>query len=152
LEYSPLPLAGINPVVSQVKQFYEQFSAATIARLDEIYTQDVEFRDPVHTIRGSLRLKGYLRRMATSLSHYRMHYVDEAIGEHSAYLTWEMEYAHARLRGGQIITLRGMTRLHFTNKVFYHEDSYDLGALLYEHIPGLGLATRQIKKHMARQV
>jgi hypothetical protein len=62
-----------------------------------------------------------------------------------------MDYAHPRLRGGAIITVRGMTHLLFTNKIYYHEDSYDLGALLYEHIPVLGLATRQLKTRMAWQ-
>lgn len=138
-------------VLPQVKLFYEQFSAATIARLDDIYTQDVEFRDPVHTIHGSLRLKGYLRRMANSISHYRMRYLDEVVTDNAAYLTWELDYAHRQLRGGEVITVRGMSRLLFTTRIYYHEDSYDLGALLYEHIPGLGFATRHVKQRMARQ-
>lgn len=138
-------------LLPQVKLFYEQFSAATIARLDDIYTPDIEFRDPVHVMHGSLRLKGYLRGMAGSISHYKMRYIDEAVTEYGAYLTWELDYAHRSLRGGDIITVRGMSRLLFTSKVYYHEDSYDLGALLYEHIPGLGFATRRVKQHMAGQ-
>lgn len=137
-------------VLPQVKLFYEQFSAATIARLDDIYTPDVEFRDPIHTIHGGLRLKGYLRRMAASISHYQMRYLDEMVTENGAYLTWELDYAHRSLRGGSIITVRGMSRLLFTTRVYYHEDSYDLGALLYEHIPGLGFATRQVKHRLAQ--
>jgi hypothetical protein len=138
-------------LLPQVKLFYEQFSTATIARLDDIYTPDVEFRDPVHTLHGSLRLKGYLRRMAASITHYEMRYLDEVADANSAYLTWELDYAHRRLRGGQIITVRGMSQLRFTSRVYYHEDSYDLGALLYEHIPGLGFATRQVKQLLTRQ-
>jgi hypothetical protein len=148
---SSQPNPAGNLVLPQVKQFYEQFSEATIARLDAIYTQDVEFRDPVHTIQGSLRLKGYLRQMAESLAHYRMRYVDEMVQQNSAYLTWEMEFAHRRLRGGEIITVRGMTHLMFTNRIYYHEDSYDLGALLYDHLPVFGFATRALKQRMARQ-
>ena len=145
------PHAGNKTAVHQLKQFYEQFSSATIARLDEIYTQDVEFRDPVHTINGSLGLKNYLRRMATNLSHYRIRYVAEVIGENSAYFTWEMDYAHRSLNHGRILTARGMTQVLFTTKVFYHEDSYDMGALLYENVPVLGAATRHLKKRLARQ-
>jgi hypothetical protein len=138
-------------LLPQVKLFYEQFSTATIARLDDIYTPDIEFRDPIHVIHGGLRLKGYLRRMANSLSHYKMRYLDETVTDYGAYLTWEMDYAHRSLGGGKIITVRGMSRLLFTSKVYYHEDSYDLGALLYEHIPGLGFATRRVKQHVAAQ-
>jgi len=137
-------------LVLQLKQFYEQFSVETIARLDEIYTQDLEFRDPVHTMHGSLAVKNYLRRLASELSHYRIRYLDESIGEHAAYLTWEMDYAHKRLRQGRIITVRGMSQVRYTTRIFYHEDCYDLGALLYEHLPGLGLATRHLKHRLAR--
>ena len=63
---------GGNPVVLKLKQFYEEFSSGTIAGLDDIYTQDVEFRDPVHTISGSLGMKNYLRGMAGNLRYYRI--------------------------------------------------------------------------------
>lgn len=142
---------AVNPVVPQLKLFYEQFSVATIAGLDDIYTQDVEFRDPVHTVHGSLGLKHYLRRMATNLRAYRIRYLDEVIGENSAYFTWEMDYAHRSLKRGRVLTVRGMTQIRFTTKVFYHEDSYDMGALLYDHLPGLGTATRHLKQRLARQ-
>jgi len=138
------------PVV-QLKQFYQQFSAGTIARLDDIYTQDIEFRDPVHTMHGCLALKNYLRRMATNLTHYRIRYLDELVGEDTAYLTWELDYAHSRLRQGRIITVRGMSQVRFTSRIFYHEDCYDMGALLYDHVPGLGTATRHLKQRLAQQ-
>jgi len=146
-----LPRDTTSLLVQQLKQFYEQFSAETIARLDDIYTQDVEFRDPVHTMHGCLAVKNYLRRMAANLTCYRIRYLDEIVGEHTAYLTWEMDYAHRRLRKGSIITVRGMTQVKFTSKIFYHEDSYDMGALLYDHLPGLGTATRHLKHRLARQ-
>lgn len=145
------PRDASSLLILQLKQFYEQFSAGTIARLDDIYTQDVEFRDPVHTMHGCLAVKNYLRRMASNLTCYRIRYLDEIIGEHSAYLTWEMDYAHSRLRKGRIITVRGMTQVKFTSKIFFHEDSYDMGALLYDHLPGLGTATRHLKQRLARQ-
>ena len=142
---------GGNPVVLKLKQFYEEFSSGTIAGLDDIYTQDVEFRDPVHTISGSLGMKNYLRGMAGNLRYYRIRYLDEILGENSAYLTWEMDYAHPSLQRGRVLTVRDMTRIQFTSKVFYHEDCYDMGALLYDHVPGLGAATRHLKKRLAQQ-
>jgi hypothetical protein len=61
-----------------------------------------------------------------------------------------MDYAHKRLRQGRIITVRGMSQVRYTTRIFYHEDCYDLGALLYEHLPGIGLATRHLKHRLAR--
>jgi hypothetical protein len=56
-----------------------------------------------------------------------------------------MDYAHLKIESGRILTIQGMSHLKFSSRVFYHEDSYDLGAMLYEHVPILGMVTRKIK-------
>lgn len=136
-------------LLQQFKDFYSQFSAANISQIDTIYTQDIEFHDPVHCLQGQLAVKAYLRKMAAGLKHYRIRYLDELVGEDNAYFTWEMEFAHKSLAGGEVITIRGMTRIRFTSKIFHHEDCYDLGALVYEQVPVLRTLTRQIKKRLA---
>ena len=127
---------GQRQLLQQLKDFYSGFSLDTIAALDAIYTQDVA-------------VKSYRRRMATNMTHYSIRYVDELVGSNSAYLTWEMEVAHPRLKGGKPFTVRGMTQLKFTGKVYYHEDSYDLGALVYEQVPVLGVMARGLKQRLA---
>jgi hypothetical protein len=146
---TPLEQTQRHPLVQQLKEFYSGFSLDTITALDAIYTQDVEFRDPVHTMHGCLAVKAYMRRMATNMTHYRIHYVDELVGSNSAYLTWEMEVGHPRLKGGKPFLVRGMTQIKFTGKVYYHEDSYDLGALVYEQVPVLGVMARGLKQRLA---
>lgn len=137
------------PLIEELKAFYAGFSLASLAALDSIYTQDVEFRDPVHTMHGCLAVKAYMRRMVTNMTHYNIRYVDELVGSNQAYLSWEMDVAHPRLKGGQVFTVRGMTHLKFTGKVYYHEDSYDLGALVYEQVPVFGLVARGLKQRLA---
>jgi hypothetical protein len=138
-----------HQLIGQLKEFYAGFSLESLSSLDAIYTLDVEFRDPVHTLHGCLALKAYFRRMAANLKHYRIRYLEEHIGPESAWLGWEMEIAHERLNGGKVITLRGMSHLRYTSKVYSHEDCYDLGALLYEQVPLLGAINRLLKRRMA---
>lgn len=148
---APLPGRETSPaLVQRLKSLYEHFGPETPARLETVYTADIEFRDPVHTLHGSLALRHYFRKMAGNLQHYRIRYIDELVSANAAYLTWEMDYAHRHIKGGRTITLRGMTHLKFTDKVYFHEDTYDLGALLYEHLPVLGSATRLLKRRMAQ--
>lgn len=151
---NPEPVAtGPSPqaqhLIRRLKAFYAHFSADDLGQLDDIYTQDAEFRDPVHTLHGLLALKGYLRRMGANLLTYHMRYLDEQVEPDSAWLHWELDFAHRQLRNGQTITVRGMTRVRFTGKVYYHEDCYDLGALLYEHLPILGRLVRALRLRMA---
>ncbi|HEY0962797.1 MAG TPA: nuclear transport factor 2 family protein [Pseudomonadales bacterium] len=135
-------------LLHQLKGLYQSLEAQDLAQLEQVYTADVEFRDPAHTLHGCLALRRYLRKLVGNVTLYRMRYIDEVIGYNAAYLTWEMDYAHPRLAGGNTITVRGMSHLKFTDKVFYHEDSYDLGAMLYEHIPLLGMPVRKIKQRI----
>lgn len=141
--------AELSALKKRFLKFYEDYSVDNIAATDEIYTQDVEFIDPVHRVNGGLALKNYLRKMALNLQYYQIDYVDSLWGEDSAYLTWEMTYSHKSLEGGRLITLRGMSHLKYTSRIYYHEDSYDLGQMLYEHIPLLGPMTRFLKKRLS---
>lgn len=138
-----------NQLIASLMTLFEDFSLENLSRLDEIYTQDIEFLDPVHKIDGILSLKHYLKQMTVNLSHYKIRYIDVLTGENSAYLTWEMDFASKKLSGGEIITVRGMSHLKFTSRVYFHEDCYDLGALVYEHLPVLGGITRSLKGRLA---
>jgi hypothetical protein len=60
-----------------------------------------------------------------------------------------MHYLHPSI-SKEVQTLRGVSHLHFADKVTFHEDIYDMGALIYEHIPVIGFATSIIKKRMAK--
>ena len=140
-----------SKLILNLKRYFEEFSVDSLSGLDAIYTQDIEFLDPVHKVDGILSLKHYLNKMAGNLTHYKIRYIDQLVGENTAYLTWEMEYANSKLSGGEIITVRGMSHLKFTNRIYYHEDCYDLGALVYEHLPLLGGITRSLKGRLAAQ-
>ena len=138
-----------HPAYARLKHFFEHFSAETLEALESIYTPDVEFRDPIHTVHGAFALRHYLRTMASNLTHYRLRYLEEQVGANAAFVSWEMDYAHPRLAGGKILTIRGISHLKYTDKVYFHEDCYDVGALLYEHLPLLGPVTRFLKHRMS---
>ena len=145
------PDSKAQQLLMNLMNFYEKFSAENMSKLDEFYTQDIEFVDPVHKVDGILSLKHYMKKMAINLSYYKIRYLEVLTGENTAYLTWEMDFAHKKISGGKIITVRGMSHLKFTNRIYYHEDCYDLGALLYEHLPVIGGITRSLKGRMAAQ-
>ena len=43
------------------------------------------------------------------------------------------------------IVYEGVSKLEFNEKIYKHQDFYDLGAMLYEHIPVLGSLVKIIK-------
>jgi ketosteroid isomerase-like protein len=143
----PLPDPSAD-IVNRVMNFYANFSRDSIPLIDELYTQDVEFIDPIHRLEGSLALKAYFRNLASNMQDYEMHYLDKLQAGDSACLSWEMRFTHPQLNRGKQVRVKGLSLLKFTTRVYYHEDAYDLGALIYEQVPVLGSATRYLKKRL----
>jgi len=54
-----------------------------------------------------------------------------------------------KINNGEEVKVRGMTEIRFTQKIFYHEDSYDVGAMVYQHIPLMGGLIKTINKRIA---
>lgn len=133
-------------LISSMKKLYSNFDASSIEKLDAVYTQDVEFIDPVHRIDGLLGLRRYFRQQVNTLNFCRFHYISELLSEDKAFVHWHMEFSHPKIASGKTITMPGMTEVHFSDRIFYHCDSYDLGAMLYEHLPFVGPIIRRIRK------
>lgn len=143
------PLQSAEALVQRLKRFYEVFDIKQLEALGDIYTQDVEFIDPIETTRGLFALKHYLRKQSGGLNYSNFRYLNEVVGPNQAFVRWEMVFSHPKLSKGKELVLPGMSEIHFTQKIYYQQDSYDLGAMLYEHIPILGFAVRSIKNRLS---
>lgn len=122
-------------LLNDFKEFYRYPDADNVEKMDRIYTQDVEFRDPVHSIHGRLALKNYVRTLYQDIHDVSFTYLEEQLGEHSAHIVWQIRYSHKQLNRGKPIEVRGLTLVHFTDRIYYHEDFFDLGAMIYQHVP-----------------
>ena len=134
--------------ISQFKAIYQHLDAKNIDLLDSIYTQEIRFVDPLHSIEGLPRLKAYCRELYSNVGYCGFVFGDEIIHRHEAYLQWVMEFSHPRLNGGGAIFLPGVSCLKFADKVSFHRDYYDAGAMLYEHIPVMGSIVRWLKRRL----
>ena len=137
-----------STLIQEFKAFYQQANSSNLERMDRIYTQDIEFRDPLHTILGILALKSYMKNLYANSNCVEFEYTDEQRGENSATIAWYMKFSHSGLAGGKMIKLRGITQIRFTDRIYYQEDFYDLGAMLYQHIPVLGAIVRFVNKRV----
>jgi esterase/lipase superfamily enzyme len=135
-------------LIERFKTYFRVLHESDLSRLREIYSDQVLFKDPVHEIRGLVELEDYFTSLCTDLSDCRFEYLDEIISDHSAYLKWEMHFRHPRL-GSRRISVRGVSHLRVSDKIDYHEDFYDMGAMLYEQLPVLGNVTRWLKLRLA---
>ena len=150
MENKPISLSTEpqNALVRRFVDFHERCSLNTITRLEEIYTQDIEFISPLLQSQGILALCSHLKSFFDDVDFYQRRHLDSLVGEHSAYLSWEMDCAHARIAGGRPITLRGISHIKYTSRIYFQEDCFDLGALLYDQVPGLASLARFARRRL----
>lgn len=136
-------------IVEQFKQFYTDLTAVPLENIDQLYDPNVIFIDPVHEIQGVANLHAYFSHLCGNLQQCKFEFLDELVGDDSAYIKWNMHFRHDRLNGNKPVTVRGMSHIQFNGKVSYHEDSYDLGQMIYQHLPLLGSAVGFVNKRLA---
>lgn len=133
-----------NPVLDRFKDTFRDLTKADWSQLDDIYAENILFKDPVHEIKGLVAVEDYFSNMCTDLLECRFEYLDQVTSDSTAYLKWVMHFKHPRL-GPDTIDVRGVSHIRWTEKIEYHEDFYDMGAMLYERLPIVGGVTRWLK-------
>ena len=137
------------PLLSHFKQFYQDIRHTPLDDVPMLYTDNVVFKDPIHKVIGLAELRSYLERMNKNVIEGKFVYLDQLVGASSAYIKWDMHFRHPRL-GERPITVRGMSHIQFTDRIHFHEDTYDLGSMLYEHVPVIGAGVRFLKHRLAQ--
>ncbi|MGC5703510.1 nuclear transport factor 2 family protein [Pseudomonas sp. NFXW11] len=121
-----------------------------LARLAQLYSDDIQFTDPLHQVQGLDRLQHYFAELYANVGDLRFEFHGaDTCASNQGYLRWTMSYRHPRLKGGRLIQVAGCSHLHWRDgKVYRHRDYFDAGALLYEHLPLLGTAIAWLKRRL----
>ncbi|MCG6889730.1 MAG: nuclear transport factor 2 family protein [Gammaproteobacteria bacterium] len=135
-------------LVERFKSYFKILHESDLSQLRDIYAEQILFKDPVHEIRGLVELEDYFTSLCADLSDCRFEYLDEMVSDRAAYVKWMMHFKHPRL-GNRLISVRGVSHLKLGDKIEYHEDFYDMGAMLYEQLPLIGNVTRWLRLRLA---
>lgn len=120
-----------------------------------VYSDDVCFIDPVHELSGIDALMRYFHDSIAGLSSCEF-VIDNAIageedeqGLAQAAVQWRMHYSSPRLDGGKPLCLNGSSVLKMqSGRVCYHRDYFDLGSMVYEHVPVLKRLVLALKRRL----
>ena len=150
----------IQSLTDDFVSFYQAFSVDSIANLGDLYAEDVVFIDPIHQVSGLKSLKQYFLHLCDGDGDSFFAITDVITSgeltatvsggvERSAFVRWQMTYNHPSLSGGKSLKLVGGSMVRFGERITYQEDFYDVGQMVYQHIPVLGWAVKKVKKHLA---
>ncbi len=134
-----------------LQRFYSDFNRADMGTLERLYEQDAVFRDPAHYVKGRDAIRRYFEQSRSGLlrCEFEFHRVLEA--DQQCAMEWSMHFSHRRLRGGKELVVAGCSILTYnadSGRVQYHSDYFDLGAMLYEHIPCVGALVASMKQRI----
>jgi hypothetical protein len=138
----------IGDLAQRFIALYAQLDNNSMEGLDAVYTEDVVFVDPFRRSNGLLALQRYLRALYENVESVRFVCEQPALCAAEAYIRWNMFVIHPRLNSGREIVVPGISFIRGEAKVFYHQDFYDAGALIYEQLPLLGSGIRLVKRRM----
>ncbi|GGW85696.1 nuclear transport factor 2 family protein [Alteromonas halophila] len=139
--------------ITRFKELYQELSSLNPDDLGLLYADDVVFIDPITTHRGLTAVTQYFSALTEHAESCQFD-IDNVIAcEKNAQqithvVTWTMTLIINKRR--PTITLDGITQLRICNdRITYHRDYYDLGEMVYEHIPILGWFVKKVKKRLA---
>jgi hypothetical protein len=137
---------------ARFKQLYKKFDQDTIRNLPNIYSPQISFKDPVHQLRGIPELSSYFAGFCSDELRCEFDIYNEVLSHGQAFFQWKMRYQHPRLASGKPLVLDGGTLIKFDTHITHHEDFYDMGAMIYQHVPVLGWAVKKVNERIAHQV
>lgn len=133
--------------VDKFVDIYQKLDNSNLELLSEIYSDDIEFIDPMHQINGIAELRAYFANLYSNVKHCQFDITDSFSAGNNAFIYWTMHYAHPKLSSGKTISVQGHSKLIFKkDKIIKHRDYFNVGELLYKHIPLLGSVINYIDK------
>lgn len=138
-------------IIEKFSTFYVDITSMKIDDLEKIYRKDVVFIDPIAHHQGLAAVEMYFERLLSSAKYCQFDISKKLRnGESDATICWTMSYTSSKLNGGTPIHVDGTTILEIEDDmIVYHRDYYDLGQMVYEHLPLFGRLVKTIKRKMA---
>ncbi|GFD72392.1 transcriptional regulator [Tenacibaculum sp. KUL113] len=150
LDTTPNDRAKHKDLSQGLASFYSNLSLSVLPQLKVLYSEDIVFIDPVGIHKGLSSLTHYFQRLLVNCSQCRSLISSLFIDSDGGYIQWSMTFAHPRLNNGNELEINGISVLKIKdNKITYQRDFYDMGAMIYEHLPVIGTIIKFLRKRMA---
>jgi hypothetical protein len=137
-------------IIEDFTQIYQRLNKDNLKLLTDLYSADITFIDPLHTIEGIDNLTVYFAGLYDNVSSISFDFEEVTSDKNSHFITWDMTLAHSKMNGGKPYIVPGVTHLKTNEEeqINYHRDYYDAGQMLYEQIPLIRNIIRLIKRRL----
>ncbi|MAZ65627.1 MAG: transcriptional regulator [Kangiellaceae bacterium] len=137
-------------MIDKFLTFYQQFNRDELAHLNQVYDTDIEFIDPLHQVNGLPQLTTYFEQVMSNVSQCDFDILETLVEKQAGCVSWNMRFKHHRLNQGNVITVNGMSHIRWVRKIIYHRDYFDLGQMVYQHIPLLKHGINAVNNRLSK--
>lgn len=137
----------------KIKDAFARLDKNNLQVVEEFYDRDADFQDPLGSMKGTKTIRAYYGEMYKNVKSIKFDFIDAVQQDKTVAAVWIMTYSTDSLNGGKEIQIQGNSIIKFggrEDKVIYHRDYFDVGAMVYEHIPVLGWGVRQVKERLGK--
>lgn len=137
----------------KIKYFYNKSSKEDMSLVTQFYHPEAEFIDPVGSMKGAENLKAYYTHLYQNVKSINFDFSKFYQDGNTVIAIWKMNLQTDNLNGGELVSVDGNSVIVFDaqGKAISHRDYFDLGAMVYEHIPVLGYVVRSVKGRLKHQ-
>ena len=129
--------------------FYKDLGLHSIDKLAGIYHQNVRFVDPVGEHNGLEQVEHYFTHLLNSTQSCEFAVTSLLSEDRMALARWQMKMRHPTIGKGKEVVLDGVSELIIEDgRIKQQTDFYDMGTMIYEHLPVLGALVRFVKRKM----
>lgn len=144
-------LTSAEYLAERIKEAYQTLGSENLSDVESLYTSDIYFEDPSHAVQGKTSLMTYFSNQFKNLDKCSFKFHSTIVDETDIFMTWTMFLNHPKLHSGDTVRVEGVSYLRTRNgKIYYHRDYFDMGAMLYEHVPLLGRIVQRIKQRLGQ--
>jgi limonene-1,2-epoxide hydrolase len=134
----------------RIEKAFNDLNLNTLDSLDSFYDENIEFSDPIVKVKGLKAAKNYYAHVYKNVTQIKFEFKHiHCDGDHY-FAKWFMHLQVKGLNGHKPYTVEGISELQFgsNNKVIFHRDYLDIGAMVYERLPIIGSLIQKIKSKL----
>jgi steroid 5-alpha reductase family enzyme len=148
-EETPHTMSPSNPAEKPmtVGEFFNKANKDNMKEMVErFYAEDVVFEDPIVSLKSRADLLKHYENLYKDVEKIRFDIGAEVRQGDDQFSQWTMYLNTPNLNGGETVVVPGVSQIRFRgDKAVYHRDYFDMGAMVYEHVTGLGWIVRKVK-------
>jgi steroid delta-isomerase len=132
---------------SDIAQWFQTLTPASLERVGDIYASDIVFIDPFNHLTGLPSVRAVYQHMFDTLESPRFVVTTTVSNEHQAFMTWDFLF---KCRG-QAQKISGCTQFELNDQglIVLHRDYWDAAQQVYEKVPVLGAILRMIRRKLS---